>query len=264
MIQIKDIIGFIEGLSSHPLNPDEGVQIGSPDLETKNVLVCWMPTLNALERAKEHKADLVLGHESLYFPYNAVIRNDNPAGWETWPVNRRRREMFEENGLSFLRVHGSLDQICILDDFRKQLQLSAPAFQGSTYYIQRFDIPPCTVRELSDRVKSRMRMTQVRVAAPKGMEQIVSRIGLVWGGVGLFVNVASQAILQEIGCDCLIAGETDDYGFRFSSEVGIPMIETSHEISENAGLEHFTDLLRQKFPDLTVNFYENRCPWQWA
>jgi putative NIF3 family GTP cyclohydrolase 1 type 2 len=264
MIQIKDIIAFIEGLSSHPLNSDEGVQIGSPDLETKNILVCWMPTVNALERAKELEADLVLGHESLYFPYNAVMRKDNPPGWEVWPVNHGRREWFEEHRVSFLRVHGSLDQICIFEEFRKQLHLPAAAVQGSAYYVQRYDIPPCTVRELSDRVKSCTGMAHIRVAAPKGMEQTVSRIGLAWGGVGLFVNVASQATLQEIGCDCLIAGETDDYGFRFSSEAGIPMIETSHEISENAGLIYFTELLRRKFPDLVVNFYENHCPWQWA
>ena len=59
---------------------------------------------------------------------------------------------------------------------------------------------------------------------------MVSRIGLPWGGLGLFVNVGYQQALVEQGCDLFIAGESDNYGFRFAQECGIPMIETSHEI----------------------------------
>lgn len=262
--QILDIVRFIERLSTHPLNRDEGLQVGAPDAEVNGVLLCWMATRRALDRAAEAGADLVIGHESLYYPYDAVIRTDNPPDWQTWPVNQHRRSLLEKHRLAFLRVHGSMDQICIFDAFRKQLQLPAPAFGGSCYYVQRYDIEPRPLSQFVRHVKACVGMAHVRVAAPRGMDQPVSRIGLVWGGMGLFVNVAAQAELQKLGCDCLVAGETDDYGFRFSAEVGIPMIETSHEISENAGIESFGALLRERFPELPVTFYRNQCPWEWA
>ena len=80
--------------------------------------------------------------------------------------------------------------------------------------------------------------------------------------MALFVNVGYQQQLIEQGVDLLIAGETDNYGFRFAQELGIPMIETSHELSENRGLRHFTEMLSQKFPKTEFLFYENKCVWE--
>ncbi|NOY75007.1 MAG: hypothetical protein GXP32_04360 [Kiritimatiellaeota bacterium] len=65
---------------------------------------------------------------------------------------------------------------------------------------------------------------------------VFSRVGLPWGGLGLFVNVAYQQFLFEHGCDVFIAGESDNMGFRFAEECGIPMIETSHEVNKKRKL----------------------------
>jgi hypothetical protein len=44
----------------------------------------------------------------------------------------------------------------------------------------------------------------------------------------------------------------------------VPTIETSHEDSENPGLQRFCELLRGRFPGLRVEFIEVPRPWQWA
>ena len=51
-------------------------------------------------------------------------------------------------------------------------------------------------------------------------------------------------------------------GFRFAAECGIPMIETSHELSENPGLRRFTAMLMDAFPGVEFRFYENECIWR--
>ncbi len=56
--------------------------------------------------------------------------------------------------------------------------------------------------------------------------------------------------------------ETDNYGFRFAQESGVAMIETSHELSENAGLARLVDLLREVHPDIRFHYFENECVWQ--
>jgi putative NIF3 family GTP cyclohydrolase 1 type 2 len=104
-------------------------------------------------------------------------------------------------------------------------------------------------------------MPAVRVSDPGVGRREIRRVGLPWGGLGLFVNVSYQERLLELGCECLIAGETDDYGFRFSAELGVPMIETSHEISENPGLREFTQRARETFPGVRFEFFKNACPW---
>ena len=271
MITTESITSYIEGLTGHPLNRDEGVQHGSAQREVRRVLVSWMATADALSYAGKEGFDLFLAHESLYYPYDAYIRQDNPAGWENWRTNRQRRELLERHDLVLLRAHGSLDEVCIFDDFAALLGLGSPAQAKGLPPIAPFgglakvyEIEPCPLAELVTRVKERLKMPALRVSAPQGMGQIVHRIGPPWGGLGLFVNVGYQQQVIELGCDVLIAGESDDYGFRFSAECGIPMIETGHEISENPGLEHFSRMLQKHFPQIAVGFYECQPSWEMA
>jgi len=257
-----DVIAFVTEAVGHELHSDEGVQYGFADSPVGHVLVCWMATKEALSAAAKVGADLVIGHESLYYPYNAINRTDGPAGWQDWPVNRGRRLLLDEHGLTFARLHGSLDDLCIFDIFAEKLGLGEP--EAADHLAKVYKIAPCTLGELVERVKTRMGMKPLRVSAPGGLGQQVSRVGLPWGGLGLFVNVGYQQKLLEMGCDVLIAGESDSYGFRLSGECGVPMIETSHEDSENPGLRRFCELLRARFPDVQVTFYEVPRPWGWA
>lgn len=260
MTTITEITDYVASLTSHPINRDEGVHHGSVDDPVNGVTVCWMATPEALRFAGAQGHSLVLGHESLYYPYDVVNQENPPDGWESWPTNRQRRVLLDEHNLTFLRLHGSIDEICILDDFAEQLGLSAPVHNEG--YVKIYEVEPTSVDALVAQVKSKLGMSGVRVAPVSPMPETVQRIGLPWGGMALFVNVGYQQKLIEQGVDLLIAGETDNYGFRFAQELGIPMIETSHEVSENRGLHHFMEMLRERFTDTEFVFFENECVWE--
>lgn len=260
MTRVRDIIDYVENLTGLGLDSDEGVQYGSVERPIKKVVVCWMATSNALKEAGKSKSDLVIAHESLHYPYNASLREDVPAGWKEWKTNLKRASLLMKHNLTFMRIHGSLDRICIFDDFAKELRLGEAVEADGLAKV--YTIPSCTLQALVEQVKKRIGIRNVRVSAPKGMGQKVERVGLPWGGLGLSINVTYQQKLIDKGCDVFIAGESDEYGFIFSSECGIPMIETSHVISENMGLRHFARMLDGKFPQIEVEFYQNQCPWQ--
>ena len=260
MTTISDLIAYVERLTGHPLNSDEWLFNGDRDRQIDGVTVCWMASPDAIRAAGEAGHGLLIGHESLFFPYNAPKALDLPKGWETWRTNRQRREFLEAYGTTFLRMHGSVDEACIFDDFADLLELGEPVVAEG--FVKVYEILPTPLADLVAHVKTCLAMPAVRVSTAEGMDQIVHRIGLPWGGLGLFVNVSYQQSLIEQGCDVFIAGETDNYGFRFSQEVGISMIETSHELSENPGLRRFTGMLRTTFPDVSFSFYENPCVWR--
>jgi putative NIF3 family GTP cyclohydrolase 1 type 2 len=260
MTTIQDIVAFVESLTGHPLAREERLFLGTPEREVSGATVCWMATPEAIHAAGTKGHDLLIGHESLYYPYDAPDADRLPADWESWPTNRQRRELLSAYDLTFLRLHGSADEVCIFDDFARVLGFGKPVVAEGLTKV--FEIAPCSLGELVERVKTRVGMPAVRVSAAQGLEQRVRRVGLPWGGLGLFVNVGYQQELIELGCDALIAGESDNYGFRFAQELGIPMIETSHEISENPGLRHFAALLAEAFPDVAFGFFENPVVWQ--
>jgi putative NIF3 family GTP cyclohydrolase 1 type 2 len=119
-----------------------------------------------------------------------------------------------------------------------------------------------TFGDLIAHVKAACSMPAVRTTLHSA-DRPVRRIGLPWGGLGLFVNVSYVQTLIDLGVDTLICGETDNYGLRFAAELDIAVMETSHEISEEQGLKLFADRLRDHF-DIEVRFIETPCVWHMA
>ena len=261
-VQVSDIVNTVQALSGHPWNPDEGVRLGPAEREVRKAVVTWMATRDALLHAEDLGADLVIAHESLFYPYDRRIEPGETQEWEAWRTNRQRREIIERAGITLVRVHGSADEICIFDVFADLLGLGEPV-SGETYR-KIYQIEPAPFRELVERVKAAVGMEHVRVScSDSDLDKHVHRVGLPWGGLGLFVNVGYQQWALENGCDVLIAGESDSYGFRFSAECDVPMIETSHEISENPGFRRFTEILAEHHPEVAFEFFDTGNSWRW-
>ena len=262
MVKVSDIVKHVESLVGRELRGGEGVLHGSADATVTGAVVCWMPSPEAIDDAARRGAELVIVHEGLRFPDAFAERRGTPDQSPTWIPNRQRLSLLDQHGLTVLCTHGSADQISIFDDFAAALGLGKPVHEERVFY-KVYEIEPRPLGELIEHVKVRMGMAHVRVAGADDLTRRVHRVGLPWGGYGLFVNVSYVDRLMQLGCDVLIAGEADNYGFRFAAECGIPMIETSHEVSENPGLCHFTQILAEAFPDVQFHFHENACAWQW-
>lgn len=260
MTTIAEILAYVTMRSGHPLYADEGIRHGEAARPVHRVLVCFVPSVPALRYAGEHGYDLVLGHEKLYHPYDPLVRREDHPDWSSWPSNVARRELLERYGMTYARVHGSLDELVVFDAFAELLGLGAPCHAEGL--IKVYEITPRPVGELVREVKHRLGLPHVRASLPQGPRQVVRRVGLPWGGLGLFVNVSYQQALIAQGVDVLIAGESDDYGLRFAADLGIPMIETSHVTSENPGLCIFARELEEAFPALDVLYYPCAPAWQ--
>ena len=260
MVTPRDIITYVEKRTGHPLNADEGVIVDSHDLELKGVSVVWIASPGAIRRAAESGHNCIIHHEALTYPCPGF--GDETEDSQKWPTNKQRLDLLKKYRITALRIHGSADEICIFDRFADQLMLGKPITDdGSGHYSHKvFSSPVPTFGGLIDHVKKTLRMEALRVTRhPAGRP--VNRIGLPWGGLGLFVNVHYVQRLIEIGVDTLICGETDNYGFRFVDELDIAVIETSHEVSESEGLREFAAVLNAVF-DVDVRFADTPCGWE--
>jgi len=248
---VKDLISYIlkrKG-QGQALNGDEGVLFGDPGAEIRGLLITWMATVQALREAARTGCNVVLCHESFYLvsPLQTGVAPQEMA----WAPNRNRVSAAVAGGITVLRVHGSLDLICIWDDFVAALGIDNPT--PGTGWNKVLPILETTVGALADRLKSTFGLPRVRVAGD--MDQRVRVAGFPWGGLGLDTNLSYLARCLELGADVLIAGECDEYGFTFAVDAGVPMIETGHSLSENPGLRGFADRLHGDQPGLPVVFF---------
>lgn len=256
-MEVHSLEKYLHGLKGK-LNADEGHLFGNGTIEIKGIQVSWMATVDAIENAHIVGANVMLVHESLFFPYPFMERS-KPKDYLTWVVNQKRLSLLSEYDISVIRFHGTLDEICIFDDFARTLGLLKPSIEEEGL-VKLYDIEPVSIEEIIRRIKTSLKLDLVRVT-PCDPKKKVQRIGLPWGGLGLFVNVEYQQRLLRHNPDLFIAGETDSYAMHFAIDAGVVMIETSHEVSENIGLKNFTDKLKETLKGIPVFFYENKKPW---
>ena len=254
-MQVNELVAHVVELKGSGLNHDEGVLYGDPKAEVKGVLLTWMATVPALQAAAQEGCNVVLCHERFY-----LCPGDLRPQHAAWVPNQARLRAAAAGDLAVLRVHGSLDLICVYDDFAAALGLEDPT--PGTGWHKVFPVQETTVRELVERVKTTFHLPHVRVAGD--MDKRVSCIGLPWGGLGLDSNIGYVQSVLELGADVLIAGEADEYGFTFANDAGVPMIETGHSVSENLGVRNFADRLRQDFPGLKTVFFDRTRPFEFA
>ncbi|TVR50434.1 MAG: hypothetical protein EA425_09920 [Puniceicoccaceae bacterium] len=219
------------------------------------------PPPGAIEAAGKRGDRLLIVHESLHYPYYFDFDPQRTPDWPSWAINQRRKQQLDHHGLTCLRLHTTIDWLCVTSEMAVWLGLSSPPRDYRTWNSV-FDIEPTSLRDLVDRAKRVSGLPALRVAAPRGLDVSVKRIGLLVGGVALVANGAAFEPGVRAGVDAFIAGETDNYGFRYALESGIPLIETSHEVCENPGFRRFSRLLAEAFPQFQVSYYANTCPYQ--
>ena len=247
----REVVRFIEE-QVPKLSGEEGFHYGDPDAEVTGVLVCWQATVPALRHAADNGCNLVIAHETTFHPDDAKREND-------WAPNRARRQVLDDAGIALFRSHWSADTICVFDEFARLLGLSEVAAGEGFFRV--FAVEPTSVRHLAQHAKRAVGLDTIRVAGD--LDKVVSRVGLPWGGLGLFCNVVFLQRIVENGADVAVGGETDDIGMRFALDCGLPLIETSDSASENPGLRRLAADLAAALPGLNVVFYENTLPYRW-
>jgi putative NIF3 family GTP cyclohydrolase 1 type 2 len=240
---------------SPPLGGEEGFRFGDPDAEVQGMLVTWMATCDALRAAADRGCNLVICHEAPFFPYSGTHALAESL---TWRVNRNRTGLIVRHDLTVLRAHGTLDRLCVVDEFARAAGLSGEvAAEGLA---RTFTIPEIALGDLAAQVKRNLGMSALRVVGD--LARRVTKVGVAVGGIGLSFNIGFWETLLRQGAEVVLTGESDEYAFRYALDSDIGIIETTHPVSENPGLRRFCHLLRERFPGAPVEFFECAVPWR--
>jgi len=264
-ILAQDIIDWVTSQTHHPLYEDEGVAIGPARQPITGVTVCWMPDVAAARFAAEADHQLVIHHEALTYPY-PFFTTSRERQYLSWPTNAARLKAYHDAGLTSCRLHVSADEISNLFVFMKLMGVSDESMiaKGPGFFDRVFEIEPISYGDLIQRVKQAIGMEAVRVTCVDGLDRVIRKVGMGYGGIGLLANVDVMNTMIELGAECVIGGETCNYGMRFCAEAGVDLIETSHETSEIPGMADLAEKIAAQFPQIEVKMFRQPCVWQMA
>jgi len=235
---------------------EDVIRHGDPEAEITGVVTCWMLNTRVIDFAVAEGCNLVISHECPFFELS--FKNTPSHVSLDFRADRMRREALDAHGVAVIQCHRTLDAFCIAAAFEAALGLGTPALTekqaGGYESVRVIQIEPTPLAELIERWKAALGLPCIRVVATD-LDRPIRTIGMVWGGIGLCSNLPIPDRLVELDVDLLVGGEMDEYAIQYYAEVGIPMVELGHEVSESIGMNVAADHLTHQFPDLKVRHF---------
>jgi putative NIF3 family GTP cyclohydrolase 1 type 2 len=224
---------------------------GDPDTVVTGVATTFMATYDVLERAKRAGCNFIITHEPTF--YNHL---EDTSAIEPDAIIKAKRRFIEDHGLVVWRFHDHIhrtepDGILtgMIDVFGwKPLRTSA----DGPY----FELPaPSSVQDFAAELKAKSKHAVIRVVGDPDMQ--FTRFGFAMGAPG---SIAQMKMLQRDDVEVLVAGETCEWEtveyVRDAKDMGRKkaLIILGHAVSEEAGMKHCAEWLRDFVTEVPVQF----------
>ncbi|NGZ76229.1 Nif3-like dinuclear metal center hexameric protein [Saccharibacillus alkalitolerans] len=224
---------------------------GDPSSPVTGIVTAFMPTLSIIERAAASGANLVIGHEGLFFSHH----ERDPETPESGIAFAKRRRV-EQSGVAVFRCHDGLHR------YRPD-GIAAGLIEalGWTPYVREhrpeaclLELPSAPLDVIAAQIKRRLGLAYLRVSGDA--EASCAKVG-VWVGYRGGIH-STVPLIEEHGLDLVVYGEgpeweTPEYA-REANRLGrsCGLIVLGHAESEEPGMEALAGRLAEKFPGIPV------------
>lgn len=232
-------------------NTCDTCKAGDPDIEINKVAVTMFATPDVIKQATSWGAQLLITHEPTYYDHMDEHSDD--------PIECKKRQLIQDSGLTIYRYHDhphrtKPDMICYGEI--RELQLPGEVhFANKLGQTKIYLHHPMTARELAELIEERLHIRHLRICGACDIPS--TKISLIVGAPG---DTLRQ--LQDSDCEILLAGEICEWRMaeyaRDAAQLGYnkSLIIMGHVGSERDGMKYITDVIRQKHPELAVEYFE--------
>lgn len=235
-----------------PENTSDRLLIGDLDAPVTGIVTAFMPTLSVIERAAQSGANLVIGHEGLFFSHHER-KKEVPEG----QIAALKRQKIETLGMNVFRFHdglhryapdgvteGLIEALGWADHVREQRPEAAL-----------LTLPEAPLEAIAAQIKQRLDLPVLRTVGDPALR--CSRTGVLVGYRGGGESVIP--LLERGDADLIVCGEgpeweTPEY-VREANRLGrrCGLIVLGHAESEVPGMRLLAERLAEQFPGLPVS-----------
>lgn len=263
MTTARDVAAVFERIAplSSGIPGDElGFIFGDPDQHIRGVGCCWCAHSGSIRAAAARGLDMLICHEAIWLPPQESPWYDGPAAGDI-ASNRLRRDLLEEHGIVVYRSHSNWDAL-VRDGVNDQA-VAALGLPGLTEIARQTYFSVCELPEP-------IAVSGLCAAAAEGLgfdrprlfgkpEKLVRRFAFLIGGFGENQIHMPQAA-RDLGAEALIIGEMSEFILMAALEMGMPVIETLHSVSESPAIRRQAEILAARLQGLPVVYIPSGAP----
>jgi len=237
------------------LKGDElGFIYGDPATPVAGVACTWNVHANSIRRCIARGLNMIICHESAWMPAQQSPWYDGPKESEIAP-NLMRKRLLDEHRMVVYRSHSNWDALPgdgVADQANAALGIDGLRLVGRQRFFSVQELPrPMTVRELKQIVERNLGFDRCRIFGDAS--KTFSRFAFLIGGFGENQFNMPQAA-HDLGAEALIIGEMSEFIVIGSLELGMPVIESLHSISESPAIRRQAVVLAKALPGVRVEF----------
>jgi putative NIF3 family GTP cyclohydrolase 1 type 2 len=258
--RVQDVIDLIlQEIPGAPWKDSvDTLKCGSSTSRVSGIVTTMFPTISVIEQSAQRKANFIIAHEPSF--YNHA---DDTQWVEHNDVLQRKLALLRQDNMTIWRFHDYWHHHAPDGILFGVLKAAGwlPKQGDASNVIQ---IPPQSLQELVDHLKSALGIQHVRVIGD--LTQTCKRIALLPGAADGQVQV-SLAETQKP--DVLIVGEVREWEtaeyFRDAGLLGYKtaLVVLGHGVSEEPGMQWLAQWLQPKLPGLVVTHIPSGDPFTW-
>jgi putative NIF3 family GTP cyclohydrolase 1 type 2 len=251
---VAHVFEEIAPLSSGLPGDQLGFLFGEPDQEVSGVACLWAAHTTSIRAAVEQELNMLICHEALWSD-----PDDSP--WYAVPpvgeivVNELRRKLLERHGVVVYRAHSNWDALPadgVPDQAVAALGIARLREVARERFFSVQELPePMSVRELREQAGQGLGFDACRVFGDEN--QVIHRFAFLIGGFGEN-QLHMPQVARALGAEALIIGEMSEFIVIDALEMGLPVIETLHSVSESPAIRRQAAMLAERVPGLPVRF----------
>lgn len=249
MTTARDIASVFESIAPRE-SGIEGDQLGfihgDPGQVVTGVGCVWSADGASLQRCAEQGLNMVICHEALWLPYYGSKWYDVPGEEEIFSVKLRRR-LLDEHQMVVYRSHSNWDALPV--DGVPDQAIAAMGIEGIREIArERFfsvqELPrPFAISELRDCLERGLDFSGARVFGDP--TRTIRRFAFLIGGFGENQFHMPQ-VAHRLGAEAIIIGEMSEFIVMAALEMGMPVIETLHSVSEIPAIKRQAVMLGER------------------
>ncbi|ADU31095.1 Nif3-like dinuclear metal center hexameric protein [Evansella cellulosilytica] len=234
-------------------NTVDTLKFGCSSQVVTGIVVSFMPTYDAIKKAIELEANLLITHEGIFYSHsdtNTIEKND---------VVNKKLELIKQSNITIFRFHDYWHRY-EPDGVMKGL---VQALQWEQYVTRHdpiatiLNVPTRTAEEIAHDVKGKLGISFIRFVGEK--EMVCNKIAILVGYRG--GGHLSIPLFEKENVDLVIYGEgpeweTPEY-VRDALSLGKKkaLMIIGHAESEEPGMSYLAELVKEAYPNIRTHFF---------
>lgn len=230
---VKDIYNFLDSIA--PFNKqcewdNSGMLVGESDKEVKKIALVLDITAEAVKKAAEIGADLIISHHPVIFKAEKTFTDNDPAF------------LLAKNGISAICAHTSLDcaEGGVNDVLAKTL-----GFKNASPLPVDGDAAMVRVAETDTDAETLAKLVGKKLNAGTRLADSgkrIKKVALCGGAGGDFIEAVAES-----GCDAYITGDVSHHEFLDALAIGLTVIAAGHFETENPVIFSLAEKIKNNF-----------------